>query len=127
MAFLNTLGAVSRHGQWRLRQVLRSSLPDGRFDFSDAGLIDLSTASEVVLVVVPRGPAAPCGPGCEPAPVLSATSRDGSLIVSNPGVVEALFPFGWSRRVPPGTYDVRIRMTVGPETAVIFDQPVELR
>lgn len=129
MAFLNAMGAVSRHGQWRLRRVLRATLPDGRLDLSDGGLIDFSAASEVALHVVPRLP----HPGgwrstCHgPQPVLTALASDGTLVLSNPGIVEALFPAGWSACIPPGIYDVRILMSVGPETAAVFDNPVELR
>ncbi|BAQ43963.1 hypothetical protein [Methylobacterium aquaticum] len=123
MAFLNAMGAVSRHGQWRLQRVLRSILPDGRVDASDAGLIDFSAASEILLQVVPRQPRG----NHDPHPVLAASAVAGTLVVSNPGVVEALFPLGWSAHVPAGVYDVRIWMTVGPETALIFDNPVELR
>lgn len=129
MAFLNALGAVSRHGQWRLRLVLRAGFHDGRLDLSDAGLIDFSTAS-LRLTVTPRPPLHGCRStwcGHEPEPALSANSADGSLFVSNPGIVEALFPSGWSACIPPGLYDVRVLMTVGPETARIFDEPVELR
>lgn len=130
MAFLNALGSVSRHGQWRLRRVLRARLPDGRLDLSDAGLIDFSTASEVLLTVTPRPPLGPrCAERCEhvPRPVLSASMSGGTLLVSNPGIIEALFPVGWATAVPRGFCDVRILMTVGPETACIFEQPVELR
>lgn len=129
MAFLNTLGAVSRQGQWRLRLVLRAGFADGRLDLSHEGLIDFSTAS-LRLTVTPRPPVDPCRIrwcGHEPEPALSAGTGDGSLLVSNPGIVEALFPNGWSACVPPGLYDVRVLMTVGPETACIFDEPVELR
>lgn len=124
MAFLNTLGAVSRVGQWRLRLVLRVNFPDGRLDLSEAGLIDFSAASDVVLHVVPRDA---CGADRDPCPVLAASTSAGTLFVSNPGIVEALFPFGWSARVPPGVYDVQVLMTVGPESALIFNEPVELR
>ena len=132
MAFLNAMGRVSRRGQWRLRRVLRACFPDGRLDLSDDGLIDFSHASRIALTVTPRPPYRHRShlDGCgldEPAPVLSASTDDGSLVVSNPGIVEAVFPDGWSRHVPPGIYDVRIAITIGPEAAVVFDEPAELR
>lgn len=129
MAFLNALGAVSRLGQWRLRLVLRAGFADGRLDLSHGGLIDFSTAS-LLLTVTPRPPFGTCRAiacGHDPEPVLSASSANGTLLISSPGIVEALFPSGWSACVPPGLYDVRVFMTVGPETACIFDNPVELR
>ncbi len=94
MAFLNAMGAVSRHGQWRLRRVLRSSLPDGRLDLSDAGLFDLSAAHR--RGASGRAPAvAPALPDDvlwrRPFPVLVAAATAGTLVVSNPGIVEALF------------------------------------
>ncbi|MBB5762396.1 hypothetical protein HNR01_002016 [Methylorubrum rhodesianum] len=124
MAFLNTLGAASRCGQWRLRLVLRMGSPDGRLDLTEAGLIDFSAASDVTVQVVPRDRR--CGVH-DPHPLLTASTSAGTLFVSNPGIVEALFPAGWSACVPPGVYDVRVLMTVGPETALVFDEPVELR
>lgn len=132
MAFLNALGRVSRRGQWRLRRIMRAALPDGRLDLTDSGLIDFSSASLVRLTVTPRAPEV-ChgslnwnGSRRELEPVLSASTADGTLFVSNPGILEAVFPDGWSACVPPGLYDVRILLTVGPETAVIFDEPVEI-
>jgi hypothetical protein len=131
MAFLNAMGRVSRQGQWRLRRTIRVSLPDGRLDLSEAGLVDVSHASLIVLTVTPRPPlrhwGCEHGGRCDPSPVLTASTADGTLRVANPGIVEALFPDGWGRRVPPGLYDVRIALTIGPETAVIFEEPVELR
>lgn len=136
MGFLNALGSVSRHGQWRFRRVFRASLPDGRLDMSDAGLIDFSAASLVRLTVVPRPPYRRVGwdgDFCgsehwpEARPILSASTADGTLLVRNPGIIEALFPDGWSRSVPPGLYDVRLLVTIGPETAEILNQPVEIR
>lgn len=131
MAFLNALGRVSRRGQWRLRGIMRAALPDGRLDLADSGLIDFSAASLVRLTLTPRAPEAcrgvlGCGDRRDPDPVLSASTADGTLLVSNPGIIEALFPDGWSRCVPPGLYDVRILLTVGSETAEIFDEPVEI-
>ncbi|KQP61122.1 hypothetical protein ASF41_22905 [Methylobacterium sp. Leaf111] len=132
---MNTLGAVSRRGQWRFRHVFRSATPDDRLDISDAGLIDFSRASDLVLSVTRRPPVqhrAWCGPVfgsadsyCEPAPVLSASLTTATLIVSNPGLVEALFPAGSLLGLRPGLYDVRILVTIGPETAEIFDEPIE--
>ncbi|GAA0267182.1 hypothetical protein LNAOJCKE_2981 [Methylorubrum aminovorans] len=124
MAFLNTLGAVPRCGQWRLRLVLRTGSSDGRLDLSEAGLIDFSAASDVALHVVRRD--GRCT-GHDHLPLLTASASAGTLFVSNPGIVEALFPTGWSACVPPGLYDVRVLTTVGPETALIFSEPVELR
>lgn len=126
MSFLNAMGRVSRHGQWRLRRILRAQLPDGRLDLSADGLIDFSTCSDVVLTVTPRPPHCGGWSGLVSEPVLRASLAAGTLVVSNPGIVEALFPSGWSACIPAGHYDVRIQVTVGPETAVIFDEPVEL-
>ncbi len=134
-AYLNTLGSVSRRGQWRFREVLRVVRVDGRVDGSDNGLIDLASASELLLTVTRRHPIrhqAWCGAVfgsddgfCEPAPVLTASLSAGTLFVSNPGVVEAVFPAGSLRGFPPGIYDVRLTVTIGPETAEIYDEPVE--
>ena len=134
-SYMNTLGAVSRRGQWRFRHVFRFGCADGRMDVSDAGLIDFSSASDLVLRVTRRPPIRHqswCGPAfgstdgyCEPAPVLSASLAAGTLVVSNPGIVEAVFPAGSLLQLPPGLYDVRITVTIGPETAEIFDEPIE--
>lgn len=132
MAFLNALGRVSRRGQWRLRRIMRAALPDGRLDLTDSGLIDFSSASLIRLTVSARAPelcrGGPHWNGCwhGPEPVLSASTADGALFVSNPGILEAVFPDGWSACVPPGLYDVRVLLTVGSETAEIFDEPVEI-
>ncbi|KQU17733.1 hypothetical protein ASG63_09600 [Methylobacterium sp. Leaf94] len=133
-SYLNTLGSVSRRGQWRFREILRAVRADGRVDVSDEGLIDFSTASDIVLTVTRRPPVqhqAWCGPVygsadgyCAPAPVLSASLAAGSLTVSNPGIVEALFPAGTLLGFRPGLYDVRISITIDSETAEIFDEPI---
>ncbi|MCJ2107842.1 hypothetical protein MKK70_21175 [Methylobacterium sp. E-041] len=132
-SFMNTLGAVSRRGQWRFRHVFRSADPAGRLDITDAGLIDFSAASDVVLTVTPRAPkwrelwcwsSIGCCAGDAP-PVLLASLSTGTLVVSNPGLVEALFPAGSLLAIPPGLYDVRVSVTIGPETAEIFDEPIE--
>ena len=133
-SYLNTLGSVSRRGQWRFRQVLRSVRADGRVDVSDGGLIDFAAASDVVMTVTRRHPIRHqswCGPAygsddghCEPTPVLGASLSAGTLVVSDPGIVEALFPAGTLLRLRPGLYDVRLTITIGPETAEIFDEPI---
>lgn len=123
-SFMNTLRAVSRRGQWRFRQVLRGADERGRLDITDAGLIDLSTCSDVALEVTPRAPHRGRA-GREPPPVLSASLASGTLIVSNSGLVEAVFPAGSLLDVPPGLYDARIFVTIGPETEEIFCEPVE--
>jgi hypothetical protein len=56
---LNTLGSVSRRGQWRSREILWAVRADGRVDVSDDGLIDFSTASDVVSTVMRRPPVQP--------------------------------------------------------------------
>jgi hypothetical protein len=129
-SFMNTLGAVSRRGQWRFRHVFRSATPDDRLDISDAGLIDFSRASDLVLTVTPRPPvrrhACDWGwTGGDPASIFSASWSAGTLVVSNPGIVEAVFPAGTLLNFPPGLYDVRVSVTIGPETAEIFDEPIE--
>ncbi|MEN3229178.1 hypothetical protein PUR21_16295 [Methylorubrum rhodesianum] len=134
-SFMNTLGAVSRLGQWRFRHVFRSADERGRLDVTDAGLVDFSTCSEVLLTVTPRAPHrgcwsghAPhrgCWSGHAPEPVMTASLAAGSLVVSNPGLVEAVFPVGSLLDVPPGLYDVRVLVTIGPETEEIFCEPVE--
>jgi hypothetical protein len=124
-SFMNTLRAVSRRGQWRFRQVLRGADERGRLDITDAGLIDLSTCSEVALEVTPRAPHRGGWDGRDPAPVLAASLASGTLVVSNPGLVEAVFPAGSLLDVPPGLYDVRIFVTIGPETEEVFCEPVE--
>lgn len=124
MAFLNALGRVSRHGQWRFRHVFRVADPTGRLDLSDDGLIDFSQVSDLVLTLTPRRPL--IGPCCRAEPVLTASIRAGTLLVLSPGVLEALFPDGWSACVPSGLYDLRMSVTVGPETATILDEPVEI-
>lgn len=127
MAFLNTLGRVSRHGQRRFRHVFRASAVDGRLDLTDNGLIDLGNASAVTLTVSERASYPGWSrPGCEPCVVASAALADGSLSVFNPGFVEAVFPAGWAANVAPGLYDLRITVTIGPETACILDEPVEI-
>ena len=133
-SYLNTLGSVSRRGQWRFREILRAVRADGRVDVSDDGLIDFASASDIVLTVTRRPPVqhqAWCGPAFgwsdgyrAPAPVLTASLSAGTLLVSNPGIVEALFPAGALLAFAPGLYDVRISVTIGPETAEIFDEPV---
>lgn len=134
MAFLNSLGTVSRGGQWRFRRIFRSAYADGRLDQSDAGLIDFRRASLVVLTVTPRPPfdRGRCWDGavdgCDgPAPVLTASTADRSLLIVSPGLVEALFPASVMSRVRPGLYDVRLVLTIGPETAEIMAEPVEIR
>lgn len=122
---MNTLRAVSRRGQWRFRQVLRGADERGRLDIADAGLIDLSTCSEVALEVTPRAPHRGGCDGRDPAPVLAASLASGTLVVSNPGLVEAVFPAGSLLDVPPGLYDARIFVTIGPETEEVFCEPVE--
>jgi hypothetical protein len=135
-SYLNTLGSVSRRGQWRFREVLRAERADGRVDLTDDGLIDFASASEIVLTVTRRPPVrhqAWCGPAfgwadgyCASAPVLSASLSAGTLVVSNPGIVEAVFPAGSLLGFAPGIYDVRIAITIGAETAEIFEEPVAL-
>lgn len=122
---MNTLGAVSRRGQWRFRHVFRSADERGRLDITDAGLIDFSTCSEVAIEVTPRAPHRGCWSGREPVPVLAASLASGTLVVSNPGLVEAVFPAGSLFDVPPGLYDVRVLVTIGPETEEVFCEPVE--
>lgn len=124
-SFMNTLGAVSRQGQWRFRHVFRGADARGRLDVSDAGLIDFSTCSEVLLTVTPRAPHRGCWGGLDADPVLSASFRAGTLVVSNPGIVEAVFPSGSLLDVLPGLYDARVFVTIGPETEEIFREPVE--
>lgn len=130
-AFLNTLGSVSRRGQWRFRQTLRAKRTDGRVDVSDDGLIDLDGASDLVLTVTPRAPlgrngcSAKLGCGDAPVPVLTASLAADTLQVRSPGFVEALFPRGRLLAFLPGIYDVRLAITIGPETAEIFDEPIE--
>lgn len=122
-SFMNTLGAVSRRGQWRFRHVFRSADERGRLDVTDAGLIDFSTCSEVLLTVTPRAPRR--GGWSEADPVLAASLAAGTLVVSNPGIVEAVFPQGALHCLPPGIYDARVFVTIGPETEEIFCEPVE--
>lgn len=122
-SFMNTLGAVSRRKQWRFRHVFRGADERGRLDITDAGLIDFSTCSEVELTVTPRAPHRGCWE--EAAPVLAASLAAGTLVVSNPGIVEAVFPDGSLLCIPPGLYDVRVSVTIGPEAEEIFCEPVE--
>ncbi|MBB2959834.1 hypothetical protein [Methylobacterium sp. R2-1] len=122
---MNTLGAVSRLGQWRFRHVFRAADERGRLDLSDEGLIDFSACSEVLLTVTPRAPHRGCWSGHAPEPVMTASLAAGSLVVSNPGIVEAVFPVGSLLCVPPGLYDVRVFVTIGPETEQVFSEPVE--
>ena len=124
-SFMNTLGAVSRLGQWRFRHVFRSADARGRLDISDDGLIDFSACSEVLLTVTPRGPHRGCWDGQGPEPVMTASHTSGSLFISNPGLVEAVFPTGSLLGIRPGLYDVRVFATIGPETEEIFCEPVE--
>ncbi|MFC7664024.1 hypothetical protein [Methylorubrum suomiense] len=125
-SFMNTLGAVSRQAQWRFRHVFRSADERGRLDVTDAGLIDFSACSEVALQVTPRAPHRGCWGRQEPAPVLAASLVGGSLVVSNPGIVEAVFPAGSLLCLEPGLYDARVFVTIGPETEEIFCEPVEI-
>lgn len=120
---MNTLGAVSRLGQWRFRHVFRSADECGRLDFTDAGLTDFSACSKVLLTVTPRAPRLGCWG--EADPVMTASLAAGSLVVSNPGFVEAVFPVGSLLDVPPDLCDARVFITVGPETEQIFCEPVE--
>ncbi|GJE70716.1 hypothetical protein [Methylorubrum podarium] len=124
-SFMNTLGAVSRRGQWRFRHVFRGADERGRLDISDAGLIDFSTCTEVLLTVTARAPHRGCWGNLDPEPVMSASLAGGTLIVSNPGLVEAVFPAGSLLDLHPGLYDVRVSVTIGPETEEIFCEPVE--
>ena len=132
-AYLNTLGTVSRRGQWRFRQVLRARRADGRLDTTDAGLVDFTSVTAALLTASPRMPViragyctVPYGPDArgEPAPVLAASLADGSLRLYGPGIVEALFPAGSLLAFPRGIYDVRILLTIGPETSEVFDEAV---
>jgi len=130
-SFMNTLGARPRGGQWRFRHVFRASDALGRLDVTDAGLIDFSGCSEILLTVTPRDPRhrAWCGwwtgRWAEPVPVLSAAMSTGTLKLSNPGILEAVFPAGSLLTFPSGLYDVRVAVTIGPETEEIFREPVE--
>ena len=130
-SFMNTLGARPRGGQWRFRHVFRASDALGRLDTTDAGLIDFSSCSEILLTVMPRDPRHQCWCGwwaglrAEPQPVLSAALSTGMLTVSNPGILEAVFPAGSLLAFPPGLYDVRVAVTIGPETEEIFREPIE--
>ncbi|TFZ59299.1 hypothetical protein E4V01_07535 [Methylorubrum sp. Q1] len=124
-SFMNTLGAVSRRGQWRFRHVFRAGDARGRLDLTDAGLIDFSTCSDVALEVTPRAPHRGGCAGREPLPLLAASLASGTLVVSNPGLVEAVFPAGSLNDVPPGLYDTRVFVTIGPETEEVFCEPVE--
>lgn len=90
---------------------------------TDAGLIDFSTCSEVLLTVTPRAPHRGCSG--DAAPVMTASLAAGSLVVSNPGLVEAVFPAGSLNDLRPGLYDVRVLVTIGPETEEVFCEPVE--
>ncbi|QIJ77123.1 hypothetical protein GU700_22655 [Methylobacterium sp. NI91] len=121
---MNTLGALSRQGQWRFRHVFRGADERGRLDVSDAGLIDFSNCSEVALTVTPRPPYRGCGANGA-GPVLAASLAGGTLFVSNPGLVEAVFPAGSLTDLCPGIYDARIFVTIGPETEEVFCEPVE--
>ena len=129
-SYLTARGTVSRHGQWRVRRGLRARDARGRLDMSDNGLVDLSTADRVTLGVYRRAPFLHrwCGTslGASDGPILAGSSADGTLFVSSPGVVERLFPDGWGASVPPRLYDVRITVTVGPEPALIADDPVRI-
>lgn len=130
-SFMNTLGARPRGGQWRFRHVFRWSDPLGRLDVTDAGLIDFSNCSEILLTVTPRDSQQRrwcgwwAGSWAEPQPVLSAALSTGTLAVSNPGILEAVFPAGSLLAFPPGLYDVRVAVTIGPETEEIFREPIE--
>lgn len=130
-SFMNTLGARPRGGQWRFRHVFRASDALCRLDVTDAGLIDFSGCSEILLTVTPRDPrhrswfAYWTGCWSEPQPVLSASMSTGALKVSNPGILEAVFPAGSLLCFPPGLYDVRVAVTIGPETEEIFREPIE--
>jgi len=130
-SFLNTLGVRSRRGQWRFRHVFRATDELGRLDMTDAGLIDFSSCSEILLTVTPRRPWLPrwgccwVSPCAEPAPVLSASLSTGTLALMNPGILEAVFAAGSLLAFPPGLYDVSVAVTIGPETEEIFREPVE--
>lgn len=130
-SFMNTLGARPRGGQWRFRQVFRARDALGRVDTSDTGLVDFASCSEILLTVTPRDPRhRRCsgwwsGQCSEPEPVLSAALSAGTLIASNPGILEAVFPAGSLLAFPPGLYDVRVAVTIGPETEEIFREPIE--
>lgn len=128
MAFLNTLGRISRLGQWRFRHVFRVSDATGRIDQTDNGLFAFGT-SDVVLTLSPRPPIRRdrCGAECmDASTVLAAARSAGTLSVYDPGHIEAVFPNGWSRHIPPGLYDLRVAVLVGGDTSVILDQPVDL-
>lgn len=124
-SFMNALGSVSRQGQWRFRRILRATDARGRVDASDSGLIDFSACSEIALTVTRRAPHRGGWDEPKAAPVLAASLTAGTLFASNPGIVEAVFPAGSLLCVPPGLYDVRILVTIGPETEQIFFEPVE--
>lgn len=130
-SFMNTLGARPRGGQWRFRHVFRWSDALGRLDVTDAGLIDFSSCSEILLTVTPRDPLCLFWSGwwsgrwSKPPAVLSAAKSIGTLVVSSPGILEAVFPAGSLLTFPPGLYDVRVAVTIGPETEEIFREPIE--
>lgn len=125
MGFLIQAGRVSRRGQWRFRHTFRAADLTGRTDPTDDGLYGWGDVTAAVLTVTKRPPYPGWANGCDPAPVLSASYPDGNFRLLDPGGVEVVFPNGWSASVPPGLYDLRIEVTIGPETAVIFDEPVE--
>ena len=130
-SFTNTLGARPRSGQWRFRHIFRWSDALGRLDVTEAGLIDFSNCSEILLTVTPRDPRCRSWSGwwsgcwSEPPAVLSAAKSAGTLAVWNPGTLESVFPAGSLLAFPPGLYDVRVAVTIGPETEEIFREPIE--
>ena len=128
MAFLNALGRVSRRGQWLFQRVVRLALIDGRLDQSDNGLLAMGNASDIVLTVHERPPyrSRSHAVRCEPDPVFTASLRNDTLRISDPGFVQVMFPNGWASELEPGLYDLRINMMLDEQVAVIFDEPFEL-
>lgn len=120
---MNTLGAISRGGQWRFRRIFRATDALGRIDLSDDGLIDFSACSEVALEVTPR--ASQRAWRCDAEPELEASLAAGTLFISNPGIVEAVFPEGSLLCLAPGLYDVRVFVTIGAEKTEMLNEPIE--
>lgn len=125
-SFMNTLGAVSRRGQWRFRRLLRASDARGQVDISDDGLLDFSGCSEILIEVAPRASHRGWQLGRDAEPVLTASLSAGTVFVSNPGIVETVFADGALSCVPTGLYDVRILVSIGPETEQVFCEPIEI-
>ena len=87
------------------------------FDEEAGELFDISTATEVVIEVVPRNTASSRDYGYRGQGALSATLSSGQVTIAELGVVECVFLEAQMRGLCTGTYDIGGTITKDGRTA----------